>query len=64
MIEVILTADRVTKGAVRFVDKSVEDFPMNIYLRKTQCAELGIEPVIGAQITLAITPLAALQPAA
>lgn len=52
-IELELTADRVTKGAVRFM-QDTPDFPINVYLRKEQVAELGLEAVEGAVITLTI----------
>jgi hypothetical protein len=52
-IEVELAADRVTKGAVRFMQDTPE-FPINVYLRKAQCEELGVETVEGATIKLTI----------
>jgi hypothetical protein len=53
-IEVTLVADRVTKGAVRFVEEKVDTFPLNIYLRKEQVSDLGIEAAEGQEIQLTI----------
>jgi hypothetical protein len=53
-IETQLVADRVTKGAVRFVEESDEQYPLNIYLRKEQVDALGVEAVVGQTITLTI----------
>lgn len=55
-IELELTADRVTKGAVRFM-QDAKDFPVNIYLRKEQVAELGLEAAEGVSITVTIEAL-------
>jgi hypothetical protein len=52
-LNVELVADRVTKGAVRFM-QDTPDFPINVYLRKEQVAELGIEAVEGAVISVTI----------
>lgn len=52
-IEIELVADRVTKGAVRFM-QDTPDFPINVYLRKEQVAELGLEAVEGATISVTI----------
>jgi hypothetical protein len=53
-IEVQLVADRVTKGAVRFMEQNGSDFPLNIYLRKAQVETLGIQAAEGETINLII----------
>ena len=54
-LEIRLEADRVTKGAVRFVDPtSTEAWPLQIYLRKEQVAALGVALEEGAAISLRI----------
>lgn len=53
-IQTTLVADKVTKGAVRFSEDKA-DWPLNIYLRKEQVAELGVEAEEGATITLTLS---------
>jgi hypothetical protein len=52
-IEVTLVADRVTKGAVRFVEDT-EEWPLNIYLRKEQVEALGVKVEEGEAISISI----------
>jgi hypothetical protein len=52
-MKITLTADRVTKGAVRFVENK-EDWPINIYLRKEQVSELGLEAAEGQKVSVTI----------
>jgi hypothetical protein len=52
-IEAVLVADRVTKGAVRFVEDA-EEWPLNIYLRKEQVETLGLKAEEGESISLVI----------
>ncbi len=54
-ISATLVADRVTKGAVRFMEQS-DEWPLNIYLRKEQVEQLGIKAEEGSEISVAITP--------
>lgn len=50
-IEVGLVADKVTKGAVRFVEN---DGPLSVYLRKEQVEALGLKIEDGQTITITI----------
>ncbi len=41
-IEVVMPTEKVTKGAVKFAENDPNtEWPLNIYLRKEQVAELG-----------------------
>jgi len=51
--EIVLTSDRVTKGAVRFIEENV-DYPISIYLRKEQVEELGLEVGLGKELRVTI----------
>jgi hypothetical protein len=54
-LEVELIADKVTKGAVRFMQAGArEDFPMSIYLRKPQVEALGLPVEEGAKILILV----------
>jgi len=55
-IEVELVADKVTKGSVRFMeeDTGLQDFLLNVYLRKERVQELGLEPVVGQRLTMTL----------
>lgn len=53
-ISTTLVADRVTKGAVRFMEKT-DDFPLNVYLRKEQVEQLGLEAAEGVELTLTLS---------
>lgn len=55
VIEVPLVADRVTKGAVRFMEETDDQYPLNVYLRKEQVAELGVQAEVGQTITLSLS---------
>lgn len=54
--EVELLADRVTKGAVRFVEPGDGDDPLSVYLRKHQVEELGLPIVEGAALKMTLEP--------
>lgn len=50
---VVLTADRVTKGAVRFMQET-DEYPINLYLRKEQVEALGLPIAEGSKIGVTI----------
>ena len=56
MIEARLVADKVTKGAVRFVEPDADEYPLNLYLRLEQVEALGIKPSVGEAITVTVAP--------
>lgn len=56
-LAVELIADKVTKGSVRFMETGSADWPLNVYLRKEQVAELGLPLVEGSAVTLTLTPV-------
>lgn len=53
-IEVELLADRVTPGAVRFMEPGEADAPLSVYLRKEQVEALGLPIDEGAKILVVI----------
>jgi len=48
-MEIIMHSDKVTKNAVRYSD-GAEEHPKNIYLLKTEVAEMGMPKTIKVTI--------------
>jgi hypothetical protein len=53
-IDVELVADRVTKGAVRFMEPGNGPDPLSVYLRKGQVEALGLPIAEGSTILAVI----------
>jgi hypothetical protein len=53
-IEVELLADRITPGAVRFMEPGAADEPLSVYLKKRQVEALGLPIDEGTKILVVI----------